>query len=141
MALVNIDPNSGKYAQIRHGGNEADCEIVDYVHDVEPGDGPAYDRDCDRGPYCLFVFRVTEPDQVVYHREYQGKKAFTRSKALKWIQNSGCPVDDEGNFDDDQLKGLKVALEFAEPTPGKKDPTQRFTKVLDVIGLDVIGLG
>lgn len=143
MSIVNIDPDAGKFPYLRQGGkygpgmeNEAEVVVSDIVPDVsEDGKGPGYDKDCERGPYILFTFKVTEADQVVYLRSYQTTKANTGSKALRFLESLGVPTDDAGNFDTDNVVGKECIIEVGPPGVSKTTGNPYSGNIKDVIGL------
>jgi len=143
MSIVNIDPKSGDFPYLHNGGkygpgmeNDAKVVVSAFVADCEAGskNAPAYDRDCDRGPYALLTFQVTESDQVVYVRHHDTKKANTGSRTLRFLESMGVPVDDAGNFDDEQVVGRECILEVGPSTVGK-DGKPYSGRVKDVIGI------
>lgn len=138
MGVVNINPASQKGPYLRQGGwygpgqsFEADVEVTAFEAQVEPGNGPGYDRDCEKSQYCQFTIKIVEPDQVVYIYHHEPTDANTRSKALKFIAQLGIEIDEKGNFevDDDgaPIVGTKCALNVLEPRPDKNDETVFYT--------------
>ena len=143
MSIVNMDPESGKFPHLENGGkygpgmeNEAAVKVSKFVALCEAGtkDAPAYDRDCDKGDYVMFVFQVTEPHQVVYVRHWEQTGANTGSKALQYLENLGVPTDDAGNFDDEQVPGCDCILEVGPPSTKNGKTYSGYVK-------DVIGIG
>lgn len=143
MSIVNIDPKSGNFPYLRQGGkygagmeNEAEVVVSDLDPNVtEAGKGPGYDKDCERGAYIMFVFRVTEADQVVYLRDYQSTTPNSGSKALRFLESLGVPVDDAGNFDTDNVVGKACILEVGPPGVSAKTGNPYSGRLKDVIGV------
>jgi len=123
MSIVNVSPESGNFPYLRQGGKygpgmENDCTVE--VSDLDPevnedGKGPGYDKNCEEGSYIQFTFKVTEADQIVYVRDLQCKAPNTRSKALRYLESLGVPVDDAGNFDTDNVIGKPCIIEVGPP--------------------------
>ena len=146
MAIVTIDPDSGKFPEIRRGGkygpscpNPAECTIAGYVHPSDANDEntPAwvfekYGKD---GGAHKFVFKIVEPDQTVYHQQYEPAGKNTKSRALAFVKGAGVPTDVNGSFDTEALVGKKVILEFSEPKAGSKDPSRKFVNCIAVYGV------
>jgi hypothetical protein len=144
MAIVRINPKSKDYALLQAGGKygpgaEHSAEVVcrEFKGQVDPGDGPGYDPQCDRNQYCKFVFAVDSVEYgQVFVRDWQPLEANSGSRALEYLVNLGVPVDDEGNFDDEYVVGSKCVLEVGDPVESKKTPGRWFTgNVKGVYGL------
>lgn len=143
MSIVNIDPQSGAFPYLHNGGkygpgmeNPAEVVVSDFDPNVtEAGKGPGYDRDCERGTYVMFVFKVTETDQVVYVRDYQSTKANTGSKALRFLESLGVPVDDAGNFDSDNVVGKECIIEVGPSGVSANTGNPYTGRIKDVIGV------
>ncbi len=146
MSQMNIHPDSGRFPSIRKGGkygpgcpNTATCRVVGLRREVNSENAPPYDPTLERGPYIQFTFQVIEPDQTVFHDEWQRTGANSGSKALRWIKALGAPVDEDGNFDDENVLAKECILEFKEPAHARKDTAgagPKYTKVLGVFGLE-----
>ena len=144
MSIVNVSPESGNWPYLRQGGkygpgveNPAEVEVTDINPDVqEEGKGPGYDKDCEDGRYVQITYRVTQDGgMVVYIRDLQCVAANTRSRLLRYLESLGVPVDDDGNFDTDNVIGKKCILEVGPPTQNASTKIWYSGWVTDVIGI------
>ena len=150
MAIVQIDPQSGKSPYLKVGGiygngqdNEADVEITELIWPCEPGDGPGYDRQCERDDYALWRFRVKHNEFGLMNlREWQSLGPNTGSKNETWLRNLDIQLfenqDEGGNpvfqVDLDAVPGTKCAIRVGDPK--KLDDGRVFTgNVYEVISI------
>ena len=144
MAVVKISKDSEKNPFLPYGGqygsgleHEAECEVFQFDMNVEPGQGPGFDKDCKRTTYCLFVFRVKHEDQLVFVRHFEPTGPNTGSRAIKWLKALGAEMTEtpDGDYvlDDSGVVGSKCGIVVKEPT--QRDGVDYTGRLTDVIGL------
>lgn len=127
MAIVRINPKSKEWPYLKVGGkygpgaeHSAEVTVTEFVPQVEVGDGPGFDRDCEKADYCFFNFQVKSQEfGLSFVRTHQPIDESSGSKALEFISNLGIHVDEDGNFDDTGIVGTKCVVEVKEPRQGK----------------------
>jgi hypothetical protein len=125
--FLQADPQAEKWAYLENAGTyglgqqyEADVEVADVSVCNAEGNGPGYDRNCERDTYHKWSFRVVTADAgLVNVDEWCTTKKFSNGKSLVWARNCGATVSEEGVFNKSEVVGKKVAITVGEPYTSK----------------------
>lgn len=147
--IFQFDPDAGKFPYLDRGGKYgpaglaeivAEVEVSDFTPFIEQGserEGPGWDRNCDRGAYCKFTFKVKpEGGEVCYVDAWQPLWKNSRSRAGLWLDALNIPKDGSGNYQVTSLVGTKCMLELGPPyVPADPDKAPRSGNVVAVYGI------
>jgi hypothetical protein len=127
MAIVRINPESKNRPYLKEGGlygpgatHPADVVVFDFKAQVEPGEGPGFDRDCKDHDYAQLVFQVkSEEYGQSFARVFEPTEANSGSRLMGWLINLGVDITDDGEYDDETVVGQKGVVEVKAPRQDK----------------------
>lgn len=117
MSIVKISPQAedrpylsgGTYGPDGSGAQYevAECKVVELIGQVPPGEGPGYDRDCERNQWSKWTVRIrTHEGVMVMARGFQPNDPESGGQTLPWVRSLGVAVGEDGTFDDEDVKNL-----------------------------------